>query len=874
MKAIISHQNLDFDGLASMVACSKLNPDSFMFFTGKVSEEVKNFVSLYKNVLPVKQAGKLNLDEIDELFIVDVNTPNRIGKFKELLDKPIPITIIDHHEVNQNTIENAIKTIKPFGACTTILIQEIIKQDIPISTFEATLFALGIYTDTNCLTFNSTTYHDAEAVAFLLKKGANLSIIKEFMNVDLSEDQDQLFTSLLVNLELVDIKGYQIAITVFKGDNFIGDLGTMCEKLMEIKKCDAVFLLVEMENRCYIVGRSAVDEIHLPYILENFGGAGHPKAASATVKDGNLEELKSKLIDNMMGKIKSQLVAGDIMSYPVKTVFEDMTVDEVNKIMFRYGHTGMPVVKDNELIGIISRTDIDKGMIHGLSHAPVKGFMTRNVKTVDIDTNISEINQLLIKHNIGRLPVINNGKIVGIVTRTDLLKILYGKNAPSWYKKIFNDTAEDIDCKDLLNELPEHIYKILDIAGKVGDRLYKKVYVVGGFVRDLLLNVENWDIDLVVEGDGIFFARELNNELKGNTKLYQQFGTAMIELDNGQTIDIVTARREYYEYPAALPKIEESSIWSDLFRRDFTVNCMALQLNKNDEGKLIDYFGGFSDLKSRKIRVLYNLSFIEDPTRIFRAIRFASRFNFDIEDETRNFIEQALNQNMIQKLSDDRIKEEMIYILKEKSLYRSLTLMLDLNIFKSIDSELRITHETLEKIGRIDYALDQFKGSIEDINTVLVKIMLLLTNFPLERLHEVLNKFSINKAWYNQILDALFSKKSIYDILINDDLDKYCLYEALEPLPEEAILYYHIDSENPYIRHYLMYYTVKLKNIKPIITGEDLKKLNIKPGPIYKRIFDHVLEAKIKGLAYSYEDELALAKKQYEALKGEKNVSI
>ncbi|KAB3532529.1 CBS domain-containing protein [Alkaliphilus pronyensis] len=872
MRAIISHQNLDFDGLASMVACSKLYPNSSMFFTGKISEEVKRFVSLYKNVLPIKQAGKLSLDEVQELFIVDVNTSNRIGKFKDLIHKSVPITIIDHHTINTNSIDRATKTILPYGACTTILVKEIEEKNVTISEFEATLFALGIYSDTNCLTFTNTIYQDAEAVAFLLKNGANLLIVNEFLSVNLDEEQDQLFTSLLVNLETLDIKGYEVSLAVFKGDSFIGDLGTMCEKIMEIKSSDAVLLIVEMENRCYIVGRSSADEINIPYLLEDFGGAGHPKAGSATIKGGNINDIKSSMLNILNDKIKPQLVAKEIMSHPVKTVFEEMTVEEVNKIMFRYGHTGMPVVKDNQLIGIISRTDIDKAIIHGLAHAPVKGFMTRNVKTIDLNTTISEINELLIKHNIGRLPVVDNGKIVGIVTRTDALKVLYGKNVPKWYKKTYNDVIEDKDCKELLKKLPKEIYDILDKAGDVGDRLNEKVYVVGGFVRDLFLNVENWDIDLVVEGDGIAFAIELNKELKGNTKLYKEFGTGMLELENGKTIDIVTARREYYEYPAALPKVEKSTIWSDLFRRDFTINCMAIQLNKDNQGKLIDYFGGFTDLKNKRIRVLYNLSFIEDPTRIFRAIRFLARYNFSLDEETKSFMEQALGENMLSKLSNDRIKEELVYILKEKSLSESLRLMQDLRILSSINNNLNISNEIIDKINSIKSYQDQFKDIFKDINIVLVKVMILLSEVEAEAINGLLDLFCVNKEIRSKIYNGLISKSKVYELLVEEDLDKYCLYQSLHTLSREAILFYYIDSDNAYIRHYLMFYTLNLQNKNISITGEDLKQLNIKPGPIYKDILDYVLEAKIKGLVYSYEDELALAKKHYKALKGEKNV--
>ncbi|KAB3527369.1 CBS domain-containing protein [Alkaliphilus serpentinus] len=869
MRVIISHQNLDFDGLASMVAASKLYPDATMAYAGVLSHEVKGFVSLYKNILSIDTAGKLDFDDIKELIIVDVNSHNRIGKFKELIQKDIPILIYDHHDVSDRTIDKAEKKIFKYGACITILLKEIIEKGIKITPFEATLFALGIYADTHCLTLNHTTYHDAEAVAFLLKAEANLEIINEFLSTNMDSEQDQLFTQLLLKVEIHEINGYEIALAAMKSDFYIGQLGTMCEKILEFKNTDAAFMILEAEGRSNIVARSTTDEIHIPNILESFGGGGHLRAGSAAVKNLSLEDAKNQLMHHLKEKIEPQATAKDIMNYPVKTVFEDMTVEEVNKIMFRYGHTGMPVVKEDKLIGIISRTDIDKAMIHGLNHAPVKGFMRTSVMTISPTTTISEINDILINHNIGRVPVVEDGKIIGIVTRTDILRVLHGKNPPAWYHKTYTEEENTLDCSGLLHKLPKEIYEILDIAGRVGDDLNIKTYVVGGFVRDLILETENWDIDLMVEGDGIAFAEVLNTYFEGQLKLYHKFGTALITLENGQSIDIVTARREYYEYPAALPKIEKSSIWSDLFRRDFTINCMAIQLNKREEGKLIDYFGGLADIKNRKIRVLYNLSFIEDPTRIFRAIRFAARFNYGIEEETQNFIQQAITQGMIAKLSTDRIRDELLYIIREKSLLNSLLIMEDLGILKGIHPDLGIDDGFAESYSKIEDTLSQFKGVLREPNPVLLTIMLMLSNFPKEKLDEVIGLFSINKAWANIIYISLSNRNEVYTKLREDNLDKYQLYKILHALPEESIIYYYTDCKNPYIRHYLMFFSVKLRDIKTFITGEDLLKLGIKPGPSYTYILQEVLKAKVEGNIYTIEDELKLAKDFYESLKGE-----
>ncbi|SDK49993.1 CBS domain-containing protein [Natronincola ferrireducens] len=872
MKVIISHENLDFDGIASMVACSKIYPEAIMVFSGKVSNDVKKFYSLYKNILPIKQASTIAIDDIEELIIVDTNSLKRIGKFKAFKKDSSSIVIYDHHmESSHDTIKDAKKIIKPYGACTSILIEEIKRKNITITSFEATLFALGIYADTNCLTLPHTKPQDAEAVAYLLTKNADLAIVNEYMEGSFGKDYNQLFLSLLLNMETIEINHYKVIVSLYKSDLYIGELGYIASKMLGLQNCDAVFLIVEMENRCYIIGRSSKEEINIPHILQEFKGGGHAGAASATIKHGDLQNIKEVVLENLHRKIKPQITAKDIMNYPVKTVKENMTVEEVNKIMLRYGHTGMPVIKDNHIIGIISRTDIDKAMIHSLSHAPVKGFMTRDVKTIESNTSLAEINDLLVKNNIGRLPVVEGKKIIGIVTRTDLLRMLHGQSHPYWYKENFQETTEEtVNCKEKIKQLPKDIYYLLKTAGEVGDYLDKKVFVVGGFVRDLLLGKENLDIDLVIEGDGLLFANELHSRLGGNLIEHKEFGTACIELENGNTLDVVTSRREYYEYPAALPVVERSSIWNDLFRRDFTINCMAIQVNKDSFGRLIDYFGGLEDMRHKKIRVLYNLSFIEDPTRILRALRFASRLGFRIEDETNNFIEEAIKDGMIGKVSVDRIREEILLLLDDRYLDKNiLSLLNHYNIFQALHPQLIVTDIKINKVKDIQKSIEVFSTFYkEKVNKKLIVIMELLDDLPIDEIFQVINKFVPHKSSILNIQATLEEKEHTYKILDTEDLDRYTLYNTLHKHSMEGLIFYYNNCTNGYIRHYITYYMVNLRNIKASISGKDLVDLNIKPGPTYKIIFDAILKAKVLGEIYDRRDEINYAYRLYEEIKG------
>ena len=864
IKLITSHENLDFDGLSSMIASKILHPEGFLVYSGKLDKEIKSFINLYKYSLQIYSYSEINLEAVDSLIIVDTNSKNRVGPFKKLLNKDLDITIYDHHKPTQESIAASKMVIKYYGSCTTILLKKIIKQNIEITPFQATLFLLGIYADTNCLTFKNTTHHDAEVVAYLFRKQADLDIVNEYLYEFTNETQDKLLMTLLTNLERVEVKKYHVYFAFSEHDEYINGLSNIASKITHIKNTDALFIISKMEEKTYVIGRSLEDDINVAEILEAFDGGGHRRAGSASVKNMPAREIREKILKLLREKITPQVKAKDIMSYPVKTLLEDMTVEKANRIMLRYGHTGMPVVKNDRLIGIISRTDLDKAMIHDLSHAPIKGFMKQKVVTITPSTSINEINELLSKHNIGRLPVMEGEKIVGIVTRTNLLQQIHGDSIPRWYKSNYDQSYDFLDVREKIHHLPQDMVSLIEVVKKVAKEENTKVFIVGGFVRDLLLNRKNFDLDFVEEGDAIKLAEKVNKRLQGRLVTHKKFQTAVVKLPQQPHIDFVSARREYYEYPAALPKVEKSTIWNDLFRRDFTINCMAIELNGEKEYQLIDYFSGLDDLSDGLIRALYNLSFIEDPTRIFRAIRFASRLGFSIEEETKKFILQAVNDHMINKLSQDRIREEIHGIFKDENLINSLALMKELNIFKSLNQGQDISMKEIQKIENIPNTLEVFNTiKREDIRYADIIVQQLLSGIPMELIPKIINNYVSYRQSYHGIIEGLRKKNRVYSILWSENVDLYEVYALLEFATDEMLIFYYNDCENNDIRHYLLYYKLKLQSINTIITGQDLLTLGITPGPLFKRILKEVLKAKVQGYIYTKEDEMAYAKKLY-----------
>lgn len=223
------------------------------------------------------------------------------------------------------------------------------------------------------------------------------------------------------------------------------------------------------------------------------------------------------------------------------------------------------------------------------------------------------------------------------------------------------------NIKKLLEKrLPKPVFQLLAKIGKWAEEYGSSAYLVGGCVRDLLLGVKNLDLDITLEANAIEFVQFLKTKIELSAKTYRKFGTATITLAGGFKIDLASARRESYAHPAALPTVFLSSINDDLGRRDFSINAMAVNINPDNFGQPLDLFNGQKDLQQAKIRVLHDNSFIDDPTRILRAIRFEQRYGFKIEPKSLKLMHNAIASGLLEKLSGARFKREFNLLLKEK----------------------------------------------------------------------------------------------------------------------------------------------------------------------------------------------------------------
>jgi tRNA nucleotidyltransferase (CCA-adding enzyme) len=294
--------------------------------------------------------------------------------------------------------------------------------------------------------------------------------------------------------------------------------------------------------------------------------------------------------------------------------------------------------------------------------------MFTEFQTVSTEDSIEAVKEKIIGNNQRFLPVVLNKELKGAITRTDLLRVLEDEIAKTVLEKLeFHEKyVQRKNVRKLMEErLDDTTMKKLTDMGDLADEMGFHAHLVGGFVRDLLLRIDNFDIDVVIEGDGIAFAEEMVKRYHTRMRSHREFSTAKVLFPDGFKIDIATARLEYYRAPAALPTVEHGSLKLDLHRRDFTINTLAISVNKKSFGELVDFFGAQRDIKEKTIRVLHSLSFVEDPTRVFRAIRFEKRFGFKIGKQTLNLIKNAVKLNFLSRIRGKRIWSELALILKE-----------------------------------------------------------------------------------------------------------------------------------------------------------------------------------------------------------------
>ncbi|MEZ4863574.1 MAG: CBS domain-containing protein [Caldilineaceae bacterium] len=884
---ILTHEHTDFDALASLLAAALLFPDTIPLLPYQLNRNVREFLALYRNQFPFRHPKELPRGKVERVILVDTraaNLPKGIQDDTEFI-------VIDHHSLQETLPPGWQMWSDAVGANTTLLVEKLIERAAPLSAVQATLLALGIHEDTGSLTYAATTYRDVRALAWLMEpeRGVNLAVLSQFLQHPLSAEQRALLQTLIDQSHFTDFEGHTVVIACAEAPHYTSELSTLAHRLRNFHECDALFMVVALSEMVQVVARSTTDAIDVGQVARALGGGGHPRAAAASLHDLTPQAIRAQILTLLQHYGLASVTVRQIMSVGrPQTLTPNQTIDEAAVLMRRYGHEGFPVLGkgadgSEQLLGVLTRREADRALNHDLGNALVHRFMQAGHVTVRPTDSVQHLRKLMIESGWGQIPVVDDaGQIIGIVTRTDLIKLWDETTLPNQRKAEINERLHRV--------LSPAQYALLQLVGEEVDRMAYAVYVVGGFVRDLLLDgkeepIGAMDMDIVIEGDAIAFAEQMQARYGGRIVPHRRFGTAkwllhdaqhpvraqelLAHLHDGFTVhdlpanlDFVTARTEFYTEPTALPTVERGSIKLDLHRRDFTINTLALSLNPDRWGELLDFYGGVNDLNQGVIRVLHSLSFVDDPTRILRAVRYEQRFDFAIAPRTLELLRDAIE--LLDRVTAARIRHELDRILEEARPEKSLQRLAELGVLQQIQPELTVAPEVHEHFARLRAsdtapALDPVvKAALQEEPLPRLYWGALVLHLPAPTHVALIQRLGL-RGETQRLMAGLAVLQENHAALTNGPLAPSRIVKILDRATPTAIALWLLLEVEPALTEILTRYLTEWRHVRPLLDGRALQALGIPRGPLYGEILAALRTARLDGAITTRAEEEVLA---------------
>ena len=872
MQVILTHEQTDFDALAAVLGASLVYPDAIAVLPRRMNRNVRTFYNLYSTELPFLDAKELPAQPIDSIILVDTQSLVTLRGLKN----DTVVQVIDHHIPRQDLPEGWTISNQTLGSCTTYFV-EMLQQNRNggIQPLYATLLLLGIYEDTGSLTYSSTTPRDIHAAAYLLENGANLTVVSSFLNPPLSDEQRLVYDQLLASAETVNIHGQKVVVSSTEASSMKDEVSSIAHKLRDLLDPDGLFIIVLTKEGIRLVARSTNDRINAAGVAAHFGGGGHSRAAAALIAPDKfrgkhdaaaaLKQIHRELLLILPEHVLPPVTVGQIMSRRPLLLSPQTPATEAALMMQKYGYEGYPVVENGKVIGLLTRRAVDRALTHNLD-LPASSLMEAGEVIAHPAEPLEELQQIMSTSGWGQVPVVDpqSGQIVGIVTRTDLLKTLSMNGEAHFVRPSLSDKLEAA--------LPPARLALLKLIAAESYKNNLPVYIVGGFVRDLLLDRPSFDFDIVVEGDAIQLAKQLASTYGGRVVSHRRFGTSKwwiadihdqlqtsipeVQADDlsqlPASIDLISARREFYDYPSALPTVEKSSIKLDLQRRDFTINTLALRLDGRHYGSLYDYWDGANDLNRGLVRVLHSLSFVDDPTRILRAVRFEQRFSFQIEARTLQLLLEA--RSLLRQVSGDRLRHELDLAMAEPDPHHIFARLQALELLPAIHPELKWQREISKPFTEVlQNPPDAAWGIDPSMHTRrVIAYIVWLGKLSPEKLRALAGRLRLP---HHTAACLLASRKLWDDLETLNNATPGQVVNRLDTVPPEVLYALFIQDIPPESTERIRKYNEGWKHVKPITDGLRLQEMHIPPGPVYKKILAGLRTAWLDERIHSQAEE-------------------
>jgi tRNA nucleotidyltransferase (CCA-adding enzyme) len=844
-QVIATHGNTDFDAFGAMLAARLLYPDAVVA-VGTLNRNVRDFYRLHADELgAVVEVNRLEPDAIRRLIVVESMSASRLGDLETVaLDPEVETILFDHHAEQDlpEWVTEETAVLSTDGALTTTLVGIVAERELTPTPLEATAFALGIHEDTGSLTYATTTQRDVDALSWCVRHGARQGLVHEYLHAPLAPPERGLLHRLLEALEPVAGTGEEFLLAAVTSPEYVDGVSNLAHKIVDLTDARVLVILVEMGERVFAVVRSRTDRVDAAAVAGVLGGGGHAQAASAISRE-SLAAAQERVLAALREAGGSAPVARDVMSSPARTVKPDSTVRDAMRLCQRHGQSGVFVVEDERLVGGVSREDLDKAIGHGLSHAPVRGIMSSRVATVGADAPLAELRTHVTSAEDGRVAVVEEDRLLGVVSRADLLRLLEGTPPRQ------PEAGESI--ADALRAEPR-LVRIADAVAGLGERA-ESVFLVGGTIRDILLGEVGFDVDIAVEGDAIAFAYALAEALGGRATPHQRFGTAIISYGEGERIDVVTTRTEFYDAPGALPTVERAGLREDLLRRDFTINAMAASLAADELGRLVDPYGGRADLEARVLRVLHNLSFIDDPTRIFRGIRYEARHGFRFEEHSAQLLRGCIEMGLVGDLSSSRLRDELTALLEDPGAANGIRRLGELGADRAIHPRLRGDDDAAGLFTRACELRDELGV---DVPTWRIGIAALARELTSDEAYDWLDRLTVRRRDAERIVGAVAVAPRIVERLRSETLDPAQVVALADPFAPDAPLVALALEERPELRDYFE----RLRSVQLEIGGAELMELGLPESPQIGEILGELRKRKLNGELDGREAELAAAR--------------
>ncbi len=909
MEIVATHVGADFDAVASAVAARRLHPGARLFFPGSQQESVRRMIAA--GALAIE--GEIRQREVDpaalaRVVLCDIRQRDRIGVVAEWLaaNPAIEVWAYDHHPPAESDLPLAGGLVDPAaGSTSTLMAEELPRRGLALSAAEATLLLAGIYEDTGSLTYATTGPRDLAAAARLLAAGGDLAAVRRFALRHLDAAHLEALHEMASRLAVHRVHGHRVGVTEVEPSAYVDELAPLVNRCLEIFELPLLFALVGEGEKVAVIGRGDLPGFDLGAALARLGGGGHATAGSARLRGTTLLEARERLLAALAEALPPAARARDLMIAPVFTVAAATSIAEAKGLLNARQVNAAPVTEDpgegdpGPVAGAVTRQLLDAALQHGLGGRPVATVMERDVPWVEPEAPAEEVGERMLGASARepRFVLVGeraSGRPLGIVTRMEVLRHLHGRlaePAASLDRRLAQQKASREDAAHVLKRLPPAIAARAAAIARVSRRSGIPAYLVGGLVRDLLLERENRDLDVVAEGDGPGFARLLAEELGGRVRVHPAFLTAVVVDREGFHVDVATARSEFYRAPAALPEVQGSAIRQDLYRRDFTVNTLAIRLGPGEPGEesgapaerapeLLDYFGGRRDLRERTLRVLHSLSFLDDPTRALRAVRLSLRLGFQIAPETLRLLGVALAEGAFERLSGARLREELILLLDDAGLaLRGLDRLAELGLLAVLHPALALDDAARDRLQRARAALDWYRLEGEGlaapppVRPWRLFMAALAAGLPPAALAALADRLDLAGDDRRLLLGAAERAAAARRRIARPGIAPHEVDAALGSLSGEELLLTMAaggEAERAWVRRYLC----ELRPLALAIRGADLVAAGVAPGPEVGRALAAARRARLDGeIGAGEELAFALAEARRAVARGEADLA-